>query len=128
MGDLANHDGVEPVARDLADVEVCPTCGHRLDRRPREPFVPDPQTAQVWTDICHALEKRLEPHKFGIWVQPLTLAYLDADRAVLLAPDHLRSWVRDRYAPLIQAELRVALGAEPVVTVESLDWRPDERT
>jgi chromosomal replication initiator protein len=62
--------------------------------------------------------------KFHIWLDPLELAGIDRDTLFVRAPDHIRSWVRDRYLPLVRDA--AARGYSPAAVVEIVDeqWAP----
>jgi len=60
---------------------------------------------------------------FHVWLDPLELAARQGDRLYVRAPDHIRSWVRDRYLTALETAAARALD-RPRVVVElvSEDW------
>ena len=66
---------------------------------------------------------------FHIWLDPLRLAAVRDTAVFVRAPDHIRTWVRDRYAAQLQAAVR--RGFRPDATVEvvarGLGARPRRR-
>src|SRR4051794_9195384 len=69
----------------------------------------------AWQRIASELRRAVTDSTYAIWLEPLRVAELTADTVVVVAPDNLRSWVTDRYGPLIQraAPPPPALGGAP---------------
>ena len=71
------------------------------------------------------LRNEVADFTFHIWLDPLELAAVQGDTLVVRAPDHIRTWVRDRYtAPLLEAARR-AFDPRASVEVVSADWTED---
>lgn len=64
---------------------------------------------------------------FHIWLEPLDLAGVDGTTLLVRAPDHIRTWVRDRYSDHLLAAARRGFRPDAAVEVVSADWEPDER-
>jgi chromosomal replication initiator protein len=84
------------------------------------------QLEPIWDRIRTEMRRDVADFKFHIWLDPLELAGLDQDTLFVRAPDHIRSWVRDRYLPLVRDA--AARGYSPNATVEIVDeqWAAPE--
>jgi chromosomal replication initiator protein len=84
------------------------------------------QLEPIWDRIRTELRRDVADFKFHIWLDPLELAGVDGETLFVRAPDHIRTWVRDRYLPLVLAS--AARGYAPGVVVEIVDeqWQPPE--
>jgi chromosomal replication initiator protein len=65
----------------------------------------------AWQRIDDELRRAVTDSTYAIWLEPLRLVELTADHLVVVAPDNLRSWVADRYGPLVQQAARHVLDA-----------------
>jgi chromosomal replication initiator protein len=64
--------------------------------------------------------------KFAIWLEPLELAGISQRTLFVRAPDHIRTWVRDRYLPLVRDAARRGLYADASVEIVDEGWKaPD---
>ncbi len=61
---------------------------------------------------------------FHIWLEPLQLAAVRDTVVFVCAPDHIRTWVRDRYASQLQAAVRRGYRPDATVEVVAGDWEP----
>jgi chromosomal replication initiator protein len=79
---------------------------------------------RVWDDVRGTLREAVTDYTFHIWIDPLRPAALRAGTLFVRAPEHIRSWVSDRYLPLIRSAAAKAV-SEPL-TVEVVDgaWTP----
>jgi chromosomal replication initiator protein len=73
---------------------------------------PDP--AHIWTRLQADLRRRVPDATFDIWLEPLRFGGVDGDRLVLLAPAEVRAWVQERFAGVLEAAAREALGDHPL--------------
>ncbi|MDP9136098.1 MAG: chromosomal replication initiator protein DnaA [Actinomycetota bacterium] len=82
------------------------------------------QLEPIWDRIRTEMRRDVADFKFHIWLDPLELAGVDRDTLFVRAPDHIRSWVRDRYLPLVREA--AARSYSPTATVEIVDeqWAP----
>jgi chromosomal replication initiator protein len=84
------------------------------------------QLEPIWDRIRTEMRRDVADFKFHIWLDPLELAGIERDTLFVRAPDHIRSWVRDRYLPLVREA--AARGYSPSAVVEIVDeqWtQPD---
>ena len=84
------------------------------------------QLEPIWDRIRTELRRDVADFKFHIWLEPLELAGIDGETLFVRAPDHIRTWVRDRYLPLVRTA--AARGYSPNVVVQIVDeqWQPAE--
>ena len=61
---------------------------------------------------------------FHIWLDPLRLTAVRDTAVYVRAPDHIRTWVRDRYASQLQAAVRRGFRPDATVEVVAEDWQP----
>jgi chromosomal replication initiator protein len=82
------------------------------------------QLDPIWNGIRDELRKQVPDFTFHIWLDPLELAGIDGRTLFVRAPDHIRTWVRDRYLPVVQAA--ACRGFAPGASVEIVDgeWLP----
>ena len=80
----------------------------------------------IWQDIRDELRQRTPDFKFHIFLAPLELAGLEGRTLYVRAPEHIRTWVGERYAGLLReaAAARFQPGAR--VQVVGADWRAGE--
>jgi chromosomal replication initiator protein len=68
---------------------------------------------QIWQGIRDELRREAPDFKFHIWLDPLELAGVEGRTLLVRAPEHIRTWVEERYMPLLRqaAERRFHEGA-----------------
>jgi chromosomal replication initiator protein len=76
----------------------------------------------TWERICAELRGEVTDFAFHIWLEPLTLVRVDGGAVYVRAPDHIRTWVHDRYMPLLTVAARRVLGDGAQVEVVDGDW------
>jgi chromosomal replication initiator protein len=77
------------------------------------------QLEPIWDRIRTEMRRDVADFKFHIWLDPLELAGVERDTLFVRAPDHIRSWVRDRYLPLVREA--ASRGYSPSAVVEIVD-------
>ncbi len=77
------------------------------------------QLEPIWDRVRAELRREVPDFKFHIWLEPLELAGVDSDTLFVRAPDHIRTWVRDRYLPLLREA--AARAHSPNATIEIVD-------
>jgi chromosomal replication initiator protein len=70
--------------------------------------------AHIWTRLQAELRRRVPDAIFDIWLEPLRFGGVDGERVVLLAPAEVRAWVQQRFAGVLEAAARDALGDAPL--------------
>ena len=74
----------------------------------------------IWDAVRRELRRDVTDFTFHIWLEPLEPVGCEAGRLYVRAPEHIRSWVRDRYATLLTGAVRRA-GLASVEVVDD-DW------
>jgi chromosomal replication initiator protein len=70
----------------------------------------------IWDAVRRELRRDVTDFTFHIWLEPLEPAGSAAGTLYLRAPDHVRTWVGDRYMPLLRgAARRAGLGGVELV-------------
>jgi chromosomal replication initiator protein len=72
------------------------------------------------------LRRQTPDFKFHIWLEPLEPAGIEGHTLYVRAPEHIRTWVGERYLPLLHSAARRALGDHAVVEIVDSCWRPPE--
>jgi len=62
--------------------------------------------------------------KFHIWLDPLELAGVEGETLFVRAPDHIRTWVRDRYLPLVRDAATRGYTPNAIVQIVDEQWEP----
>jgi chromosomal replication initiator protein len=90
---------------------------------PEDPLPPQGELASVWDALQRALRSEVTEVTFHIWLQPLEPAALLGGTLYVKAPDHIRTWVQERFLPLI-AKAAKTLGTTTVrgIEVVSEEW------
>jgi len=67
-----------------------------------------PAVTGIWQDSLRAIEGKIKPHNFDMWIKPIECVGLEGDRLRLRAPNRfIKEWFEDNYLPSI---LEVAEG------------------
>lgn len=84
------------------------------------------QLDPIWDRIRAELRRDVADFKFHIWLDPLELVAVDRETLFVRSPDHIRTWVRDRYLPIVREA--AGRGYAPGVAVEIVDeqWTAPE--
>jgi chromosomal replication initiator protein len=84
------------------------------------------ESLRVWEDIRDELRRQTPDFKFHIWLEPLELAGADGSTLYVRAPEHIRTWVAQRYVTLLREAARKRFDAGASVEVVGEDWQPPE--
>jgi chromosomal replication initiator protein len=76
----------------------------------------------IWNRVREELRSDVADFTFHIWLDPLRLAAVQETAVFVRAPDHIRTWVRDRYGAQLQAAVRRGYRPDATVEVVALDW------
>ena len=76
-----------------------------------------PELDHAWQRIDAEVRRAVTDSTYAIWLEPLRPVELTGDTLVLAAPDELRTWIADRYGPLLQRIARHVLDAAIQVDV-----------
>ena len=78
----------------------------------------------IWNRVREELRADVADFTFHIWLEPLRLAAVRESAVYVRAPDHIRTWVRDRYAARLQAAVRRGYRPDATVEVVAPGWEP----
>jgi chromosomal replication initiator protein len=93
---------------------------------PEDPVpLPDNSPAAAWEAVVGELRTEVTDSTFHIWLQPLSAAACSGGTLFVRAPDHIRSWVEERFAGVIRRAAKRA-GVAAAVTVVDEAWEPPE--
>ena len=81
---------------------------------------------QIWDAVRAELRRRAPEFKYHTWLEPLELAELRGDAFYVRAPEHIRSWVGERYLPLVREAAAAVAGAGASVEIVEDGWSPSE--
>jgi chromosomal replication initiator protein len=82
------------------------------------------QLEPIWDRIRTEMRRDVADFKFHIWLDPLELAGVEGDTLFVRAPDHIRTWVRDRYLPLVRSAAARGYSPNAVVQIVDEQWEP----
>jgi chromosomal replication initiator protein len=91
---------------------------------PKDPAQTQPQTEldAVWDAVQRELRSEVTEVTFHIWLQPLEPAALLGGTLFVRAPEHIRTWVEERFRPLLALAAKRAGSALRGVEVVDADW------
>jgi chromosomal replication initiator protein len=85
--------------------------------------VPEATPPVAWDAVVRELRGEVTDSTFHIWLQPLSAAGCVGGTLFVRAPDHIRSWVEERFATVIgRAAKRAGVAAAVMVVDEG--WTP----
>ena len=91
-----------------------------MSNSPADPAVVD--GPEIWQKALAALQERIKPHNFDMWLRPITCAAIEGDGIVLRAPNrYIKEWFEDNYLPIVIQELRNLTKQEFEVKLELED-------
>lgn len=99
-----------------ADRRVAP--GHDLG--PEPPPALEQEQLAAWAKIRTQLQEDVAEMTWHTWLAQVELVSWQGTELALAAPDHLRSWVRDRYIGAILATAGAVVGHELTATIGPL--------
>ena len=76
-----------------------------------------PALDDIWKRIREELRSEVPDFTFHIWLDPLELAGAEQRTLFVRAPDHIRTWVRDRYLPVVRAAAARGFREDAVVEI-----------
>jgi chromosomal replication initiator protein len=82
------------------------------------------QLEPIWDRIRTEMRRDVADFKFHIWLDPLELAGVEGETLFVRAPDHIRTWVRDRYLPLVRAAATRGYSPNAIVQIVDEQWEP----
>jgi chromosomal replication initiator protein len=82
------------------------------------------QLDPIWTEIREELRREAPDFTFHTWIEPLELAGVDGHTLYVRAPDHIRTWVSERYLPLLRRAAARSFDWRVVVEIVGPGWQP----
>jgi chromosomal replication initiator protein len=82
----------------------------------------------IWSEVRAELRRQTPDFKFHIWLEPLELAGIEGRTLFVRAPEHIRSWVTERYLGVLRQAVATGFDRGAGVQVVGADWRPPERS
>jgi len=86
------------------------------------PAPPDDELSRTWHGVRRELRAEVPDLTFHIWLEPLELAARRGGHLFVRAPDHIRTWVEERYLPLLAGATRKVLGNDAQVEIVDGEW------
>jgi chromosomal replication initiator protein len=84
---------------------------------------PEAELASVWEAVQREMRSEVTEVTFHIWLQPLEAAALLGGTLYVRAPEHIRTWVEERFRPLLHTAATRAACASCVAIVDTA-WEP----
>ena len=86
----------------------------------------DSDLTATWSAVRRELHAEVPDFTFHIWLDPLELAARRGARLFVRAPDHIRTWVEERYLPLLTGAAARVIGPDAQLEVVDGDWQNDD--
>ena len=90
------------------------------------PAPPDDELTRTWDGVRRELRDEVPDLTFHIWLEPLELAARRGTRLFVRAPDHIRTWVEERYLAVLAGASKKVLGKDANVEIVDGDWVSDD--
>jgi chromosomal replication initiator protein len=78
----------------------------------------------IWHEIREELRREAPDFQFHIWLEPLELAGIDGRTLLVRAPEHIRTWVEERYLSLLRRAAERCFDSRATVHVVGEGWEP----
>ena len=75
------------------------------------------QPDEIWDRIRGELRRETPDFKFHIWLDPLELVAVQGHVLYVRAPEHVRTWVAERYLPLLRRAAGRGHGRDAAVEI-----------
>jgi chromosomal replication initiator protein len=82
------------------------------------------QLEPIWEAVREELRRETPDFKFEAWLEPLELAGVVGHTLYVRAPERIRTWVEERYGPLLRAAARRSFDERAAVALVSPTWDP----
>jgi len=83
------------------------------------------QLELIWQRVREHLRREVPDFQFHLWLDPLEPAALVDQTLFVRAPDHIRTWVRDRYLPLVREAAQEGFTPGALVEIVDGEWRAE---
>jgi chromosomal replication initiator protein len=81
----------------------------------------------IWSAVREELRREAPDLQFHIWLEPLELVGLKGRTLYVRAPEHIRTWVAERYLPLVRTAAARGFHEHATVEIVGSDWSGPER-
>ena len=129
-GIFAAPDALRPPLQSALPVLfTCPTSRPKGSRRPVPELAsppPDDDLTRTWQEVRRELRSEVPDLTFHIWLEPLELAARRGTHLFVRAPEHIRTWVDERYLPLLIAAASRAIGGRVRLEIVDGDWAAEQ--
>jgi chromosomal replication initiator protein len=82
----------------------------------------------IWSEVRAELRRQTPDFKFHIWLEPLELAGIEGRTLFVRAPEHIRTWVTERYLGVLRQAAASSFDPDAGVEIVGADWRPKEES
>ena len=80
------------------------------------------QVPELWNQALAALQQRINPHNFDMWLRPIVCLSMDDNQLNLRAPNrYIKEWFEDNYLPVVLQELKNQGNDEFTVSLETVE-------
>jgi chromosomal replication initiator protein len=100
--------------------------GSRTSVPENDPPRRDDDLTATWEGVRRELRAEVPDFTFHIWLDPLELAGRRGPRLFVRAPDHIRTWVEERYLELLHGAAARVVGPAARVEIVDGDWRSED--
>jgi chromosomal replication initiator protein len=83
---------------------------------------------RIWAPIRQELRREAPDFRFHIWLDPLALVGVEQRTLYIQAPEHIRTWVMERYLPVLRAAAVRQFDPRAVVQIVPEGWHPPDDT
>ena len=84
------------------------------------------QITDIWTHAIDALQQRIKPQNFDLWLRPIRCEAVEGNLITLRAPNrYIKDWFEDHYLGVVLQELRNGTEVEYRVSFELDDLNED---
>jgi chromosomal replication initiator protein len=77
----------------------------------------------IWSEVRAELRAQTPDFKFHIWLDPLELAGMEGQTLFVRAPEHIRTWVSERYLGLLRQAAASSFDPDAEVEIVGADWQ-----
>lgn len=78
----------------------------------------------IWDDVCDELRRDVPDYTFHVWFAPLELVAVQGRTLFVRAPDHIRTWVRDRYLRALREAAERGFTRGALLEIVDGQWEP----
>jgi len=83
------------------------------------------QGPEPWKRALVALQQRIKPHNFDMWLRPIQCVTFEDGKVLLRAPNrYIKEWFEDNYLPVVLQEFKAQNRGDLQVTLELVEQTP----